>query len=60
MNSRRRRDERVPIRVRDRHEFDAWADGQRLRDAGVREEDRALLLGHAIEGMRRHHATATS
>lgn len=33
--------------------------GQRLRDAGVSEEDRALLLGHAIEGMPRHYATAT-
>jgi integrase len=37
-----------------RHTF-----GQRLRDAGVSEEDRALLLGHAIEGMPRHYATAT-
>lgn len=33
--------------------------GQRLRDAGVSEEDRALLLGHAIEGMPQHYATAT-
>lgn len=32
--------------------------GQRLRDAGVAEEDRALLLGHAIAGMPQHHATA--
>lgn len=43
------------VRVHDlRHTF-----GQRLRDAGVREEDRALLLGHAIEGMPQHYATAT-
>lgn len=42
-------------RVHDlRHTF-----GQRLRDAGVSEEDRALLLGHAIEGMPQHYATAT-
>ena len=26
---------------------------------GVSEEDRALLLGHAIEGMPRNYATAT-
>jgi hypothetical protein len=37
-----------------RHTF-----GQRLCDAGVSEEDRALLLGHAITGMPRHYATAT-
>lgn len=43
------------VRVHDlRHTF-----GQRLRDAGVSEEDRALLLGHAIEGMSQHYATAT-
>lgn len=43
------------VRVHDlRHTF-----GQRLRDAGVNEEDRALLLGHAIEGMPQHYATAT-
>ncbi|EJL90458.1 phage integrase family protein [Polaromonas sp. CF318] len=43
------------MRVHDlRHTF-----GQRLRDAGVTEEDRALLLGHAIEGMPQHYATAT-
>lgn len=43
------------VRVHDlRHTF-----GQRLRDAGVSEEDRALLLGHAIEGMPQHYATAT-
>lgn len=33
--------------------------GQRLRDAGVSEEDRALLLGHAIDGMPQHYAAAT-
>ena len=43
------------IRVHDlRHTF-----GQRLRDAGVTEEDRSMLLGHAIEGMAQHYATAT-
>jgi integrase len=43
------------MRVHDlRHTY-----GQRLRDAGVAEEDRALLLGHAIEGMPQHYATAT-
>lgn len=43
------------VRVHDlRHTF-----GQRLRDAGVLEEDRALLLGHAIEGMPQHYAAAT-
>lgn len=43
------------MRVHDlRHTF-----GQRLRDAGVVEEDRALLLGHAIQGMPQHYATAT-
>lgn len=43
------------LRVHDlRHTF-----GQRLRDAGVSEEDRALLLGHALTGMLQHYATAT-
>ncbi|WP_298929104.1 tyrosine-type recombinase/integrase [uncultured Ramlibacter sp.] len=43
------------VRVHDlRHTF-----GQRLRDAGVPEEDRSLLLGHAVEGMAQHYATAT-
>lgn len=43
------------VRVHDlRHTF-----GQRLRDAGVSEEDRALLLGHAIQGMPSHYAQAT-
>jgi len=44
------------VRVHDlRHTF-----GQRLRDAGVSEEDRALLRGYAITGMPQHYATATS
>ena len=30
-----------------------------LRDAGVSEEDRALLQGHAVEGMPQHYASAT-
>ena len=43
------------VRVHDlRHTF-----GQRLRDAGVSEEDRSLLLGHALAGMAQHYATAT-
>lgn len=43
------------VRVHDlRHTF-----AQRLRDAGVPEEDRAALLGHAIEGMAQHYATST-
>lgn len=45
----------IRVRVHDfRHTY-----GQRLRDAGVPEEDRALLLGHAIEGMAQHYASAT-
>lgn len=43
------------VRVHDlRHTF-----GQRLREAGVPQEDRNLLLGHAGEGMAQHYATAT-
>ena len=43
------------VRVHDlRHTF-----GLQLRGAGVNEEDRALLLGHAIEGMPRHYATTS-
>ncbi|MES2191294.1 MAG: tyrosine-type recombinase/integrase [Pseudomonadota bacterium] len=43
------------VRIHDlRHTF-----AQRLRDAGVSDEDRALLLGHAIEGMPQHYASAT-
>ncbi|ABM95951.1 tyrosine-type recombinase/integrase [Methylibium petroleiphilum] len=43
------------VRVHDfRHTF-----AQRLRDAGVPEEDRALLLGHAVAGMAQHYATST-
>lgn len=45
----------APVRVHDlRHTY-----GQRLRDAGVTEEDRALLLGHAVAGMSQHYAAAT-
>jgi integrase len=40
------------------HDFrDTFA--QRLGDAGVPEEDRALLLGHAVEGMTQLYATST-
>lgn len=43
------------VRIHDlRHTF-----GHRLRDAGVSEEDRALLLGHSITGMPQHYADAT-
>lgn len=44
------------MRVHDlRHTF-----GQRLRNAGVYEEDRNLLLGHSVEGeMSQLYATAT-
>lgn len=43
------------VRVHDfRHTF-----GQRLRDAGVAEEDRALLLGHSTGEMTQLYATAT-
>jgi integrase len=43
------------VRVHDlRHTF-----GQRLRDAGVSNEDRAVLMGHAIGGMPEHYATPT-
>lgn len=43
------------VRVHDlRHTF-----GQRLRDAGVSEEDRAPLLGHVTDGMPQHYASAT-
>lgn len=43
------------VRVHDlRHTF-----GQRLREAGVAAEDRALLLGHAVDGMPQHYATTT-
>jgi hypothetical protein len=37
-----------------RHTF-----GQRLPDVGMAEEDRALLLGHALQGMPLHCATVT-
>jgi integrase len=43
------------VRVHDlRHTY-----GQRLRDAGVPEEDRAVLLGHRITSMAGHYATPT-
>ncbi|MBN9359556.1 MAG: site-specific integrase [Herbaspirillum huttiense] len=43
------------MRVHDlRHTY-----GTRLRAAGVSEEDRALLLGHANKSMPEHYATGT-
>lgn len=43
------------VRVHDlRHTY-----GQRLRDAGVSNEDRAVLMGHAVENMSEHYATPT-
>jgi integrase len=43
------------VRVHDlRHTY-----GQRLRDAGVSNEDRAVLLGHAKSTMSEHYATPT-
>ena len=43
------------MRIHDiRHTF-----GQPLRDAGVSDEDRVLLLGHAIKGIPQHHVSAT-
>jgi len=43
------------VRIHDlRHTF-----GQRLREADVPAEDRALLLGHAVEGMPQHYSTST-
>ena len=45
----------IQVRVYDlRHTY-----GQRLRDAGVSEEDHALLLGHARYGMPQRRAAAT-
>jgi integrase len=45
----------VGVRIHDlRHTY-----GQRLRDAGVVKEDRALLLGHACDDMPEHYASAT-
>lgn len=42
------------VRIHDlRHTY-----GQRLRDAGVSAEDRALLLGHATDDMPSHYAVA--
>ena len=47
---------RLPqVRVHDlRHTY-----GQRLRDAGVSNEDRAVLMGHASKTMSEHYATPT-
>ncbi|WP_165795069.1 tyrosine-type recombinase/integrase [Solimicrobium silvestre] len=43
------------VRVHDlRHTF-----GQRLREAGVANEDRAVLMGHATSNMSEHYATPT-
>lgn len=43
------------VRVHDlRHTY-----GQRLRDAGVSNEDRAVLMGHATSSMSEHYATPT-
>jgi integrase len=43
------------VRVHDlRHTY-----GQRLRDAGVSNEDRAVLMGHAVQNMSEHYATPT-
>ncbi|GAP37331.1 tyrosine-type recombinase/integrase [Piscinibacter sakaiensis] len=51
-----RREAGLPqVRVHDlRHTY-----GQRLRAAGVSKEDRAVLMGHVIEDMPEHYATAT-
>ncbi|MGY4830483.1 tyrosine-type recombinase/integrase [Sphaerotilaceae bacterium SBD11-9] len=51
----RRKAKLQKVRVHDlRHTY-----GQRLREAGVSEEDRALLMGHAVAGMPQLYATAT-
>lgn len=43
------------VRIHDlRHTY-----GQRLRDASVSEEDRAVLLGHATDSMPSHYASST-
>lgn len=43
------------VRVHDlRHTY-----AQRLRDAGVAGEDRAVLMGHAVKNMSEHYATPT-
>lgn len=43
------------VRIHDlRHTY-----GQRLREAGASEEDRALLLGHATDSMPSHYASST-
>jgi integrase len=51
----RKRAKLTQVRIHDfRHTF-----AQRLRDAGVAEEDRAVLLGHATDSMPKHYATPT-
>jgi integrase len=51
----RRRAKLGHVRVHDlRHTF-----GQRLRESGVSNEDRAALMGHATENMSEHYATPT-
>jgi integrase len=51
----RKRAKLAHVRVHDlRHTF-----GQRLREAGVSNEDRATLMGHATENMSAHYATPT-
>ncbi len=43
------------VRVHDiRHTF-----GQRLREAGISEKDRAVLMGHVVDSMPEHYATPT-
>lgn len=43
------------VRIHDlRHTY-----GQRLRDAGVSEEDRSILMGHSVASMSSHYATPT-
>ncbi|WP_286863800.1 tyrosine-type recombinase/integrase [Herbaspirillum sp.] len=54
-NQARERAKLPQVRVHDlRHTY-----GTRLRAAGVSEEDRALLLGHANKSMPEHYATGT-
>ncbi len=51
----RNRAKLTQVRVHDlRHTY-----GQRLRDAGVSNEDRAVLMGHATSNMSEHYATPT-
>jgi integrase len=51
----RKRAKLTQVRIHDlRHTY-----AHRLREAGVSKEDRAVLLGHATEGMPEHYATST-